>query len=125
MWDLGQGWEGPTEGLRGAANMLPLGLWDKHHSPGGLGLGKGKQKAPNSAVMGVLGFVAVFFSSYAPPHLPVPKFSKHKEHGQFVQIEPLVSLQEFGRVSGGEKENALRLWWESDRKECVYERKGE
>lgn len=71
MWDLGQGWNGPTEGLRGAASMLSLGLWDKHHSPGGLGLGKEKQKAQNSAVMGVLGFVAAFL-----PPLSWPKVSQ-------------------------------------------------
>lgn len=71
LWDLGQGWDGPTEGLRGAASMLSLGLWDKHHSPGGLGLGKEKQKAQNSAVMGVLGFVAAFL-----PPLSWPKVSQ-------------------------------------------------
>lgn len=86
--------------LLGVVGQTPL-TW-------GLGLGKEKQKAQNSAVMGMLGFVAVPYP-LTSPHLPSPKFPKCKEQGQSMQIELLMSLQEFGSISGREKENALGL----------------
>lgn len=112
MCDLGQGWDGPTEGLRGAASMLCLGLWGKHCSLGHLRLGKEKQKAQISAAVGMLGFVTV------PSPLSWPEVFRAQRS---VQVELFMCLQEFGSVSGGEKENALGLWWESEREVCVCE----
>lgn len=109
----GLGWA--HRGVEGCCQHAVLGAVGQTPLTWGFGAGERKAKSPELCSNGSAGVCCCFSS----PPFPGPKFPKRKEHGQSVQIEPLMSLQEFGGVNGEGKENALRLWWESDREMCA------